>query len=304
MQSAAKQLTRYPLHKVLLHGISQIMLQEQAWTGLLFLIGLFLGSVECGFAAILSVAVGTLTAVIGKFNAENIRKGIYGFSPALTGVALAFLYKPTQLIWIMVIVGSIIAAVLQNVFVRFKVPAYTFPFIVTIWALVFMLSNFAHPQPSALFLQVATPTPYGAIYSSINGFGQVIFQAGVLSGALFFLGVFISSPIAALYALAASLLGAYLSQLNGQPIDNIHLGLFGFNAVLTAIVFAGTKHSDGAWVFIGCIITIFLNILWVQGRWFDAVGGVFTFPFVAGTWITLLLQRAVRKLFLTETNQV
>lgn len=88
-----------------------------------------------------------------------------------------------------------------------------------------------------------------------GGFGEVIFQGGPMSGIIFFIAVFIGSPAAALYGLAASIFSAEISNLFGEPVEQIHMGLFGFNAVLTAIVFAGTKRIDGFWVLLGVFIT-------------------------------------------------
>ena len=49
---------------------------------------------------------------------------------------------------------------------------------------------------------------------------------------IIFIAVFIGSPAAALYGLAASIFSAEISNLFGEPVEQIHMGLFGFNAVL------------------------------------------------------------------------
>ncbi|MEF9479364.1 urea transporter [Chryseobacterium sp. 1B4] len=53
------------------------------------------------------------------------------------------------------------------------------------------------------------------------------------------------------------MLGAGLSQLNGEPIKEIHMGLFGFNAVLSAIVFSGVKRQTAC----GCLLLSLLPLL-------------------------------------------
>lgn len=286
---------RFRLLGIILKGIGQIMLQDNRLTGLFFLCGLFLGSIECGFAAILASFTGSLTAIILKFGRKEIDAGMYGFSAALVGVALTFLFKAEWLIWALILIGSISASLIQHAFIKIKFPAYTFPFILVTWIIVFFLQQFTHIPPSELFLAKIDPEPYSYLFTGIDGFGQVIFQAGIYSGAIFFLGVFVSSPAAALYGLAASLIGAFLSQLNGQPLDNIYLGLFGFNAVLSAIVFSGFRKKDGCWVLIATLLTVWINIFLVRYHLLDRFGGVFTFPFVAGTWATLLIQKIIFK---------
>lgn len=286
---------KLPFLDHILKGIGQIMLQENRWTGLLFLIGIFMGSWQCGVAVLLSTAAGTYTAMKLKYNQSEIDAGLYGFSAALVGVALAFLFETTVLIWALIIVGGALAAVIQHFFIQKKIPVFTFPFIVITWVLVFALHHFTHIPPSAMLSAEVIPSEYDDFLTCTNGFGEVIFQGGVLSGIIFFLAVFISSPIAALYGLAASILGAGLSQLNGEPIKEIHMGLFGFNAVLSAIVFSGTKKTDGLWVLIAVLLTTAIDDLLIDNHCLDVVGGVFTFPFVAGTWITLLIQKIFLK---------
>ncbi len=286
---------KIPFLDRILKGIGQIMLQENRWTGLLFLIGIFMGSWQCGVAVLLSTAAGTFTAMKLRYSQSEINAGLYGFSAALVGVALAFLFEATLLIWILIGVGGALAAVIQHFFIRKRIPVFTFPFIIITWGLVFILHQFTHIPPSALLSIEVVPSEYDDFLTCTNGFGEVIFQGGILSGMIFFLAVFISSPIAALYGLAASILGAALSQLNGEPIKEIHMGLFGFNAVLSAIVFSGVKKTDGLWVLIAVLITIAIDDLLIDNHCLDIVGGVFTFPFVAGTWITLFIQKAFLK---------
>lgn len=282
---------KLPFLDSVLKGIGQIMLQENRWTGLLFLIGIFMGSWQCGVAVLLSTAAGTFTGMKLKYDKSEINAGLYGFSAALVGVALAFLFETTALIWILIILGGALASVIQHFFIQKKIPVFTFPFIIITWVLVFALHHFTHIPPSEMLSAEVIPSKYDDFLTCTKGFGEVIFQGGILSGMIFFLAVFISSPIAALYGLAASILGAGLSQLNGEPIKEIHMGLFGFNAVLSAIVFSGVKKTDGLWVLIAVLLTIVIDDLLIDNHCLDAVGGVFTFPFVAGTWITLLIQK-------------
>jgi urea transporter len=254
-----------------------------------------MGSWQCGVAVLLSTAAGTFTAMKLHYDKSEINAGLYGFSAALVGVALAFLFQTTLLIWVLIILGGALATVIQHFFIQKKIPVFTFPFIIITWVLVFALHHFTHIPPSVMLSSEVVPTEYDDFLACTNGFGEVIFQGGILSGMIFFLAVFISSPIAALYGLAASILGAGLSQLNGEPIKEIHMGLFGFNAVLSAIVFSGVKKTDGLWVLIAVLITIAIDDLLIDNHCLDIVGGVFTFPFVAGTWITILIQKVFLK---------
>lgn len=288
--------TRFPFVDQVLKGIGQIMLQENSGTGLLFLIGIFFGSTIGGIGVLIATCVGTITAIILKYNSEEINAGLYGFSAALVGVGLTVLFESTFLLWVLLVVFSALATVIQHFFNQRNIAGYTFPFIILTWVLIYGIHYFTSIKPlvsseDSLMLavnQFLVPT---------NSFGEVIFQSNPLSGILFFVAVFVGSPIAALYGVAASVFSAIFAFYLGAPLDQILMGLFGFNAVLTSIVFAGNKKIDGLWVLIGVVLTVLLQILFIQSAIFSEFGGVLTFPFVLGTWITLFFKNRVVKFY-------
>jgi len=104
------------LINIALKSLGQIMLQENALTGLLFLFGIFYGSIAMGIAALLAVFCGNLTAKFLRYPKEEIRQGLYGFSAALVGVAMILFYKPVFGIWIFITIGSILATIIQHFF--------------------------------------------------------------------------------------------------------------------------------------------------------------------------------------------
>lgn len=143
-----KILTKVPFIDQVLKGLGQIMLQENSSTGLLFLIGIFLGSIEGGIGAIVSTAVGTITAILLKYNKEEINAGLYGFSAALVGVALTIMFDSTFLIWILLVVASALAAIIQHFFIKRNIPVFTLPFILLTWCLIFGIHHFTTIGPA------------------------------------------------------------------------------------------------------------------------------------------------------------
>lgn len=273
---------------VILKGLGQIMLQENSITGLLFLIGIFYGSLAMGFAALLATVCGTAIAYLLKYDQTEINQGLYGFSAALVGVAVMLFLKPVFWSWVIVVIGAVLAAMLQHFFIKRKFPAYTLPFVLVTWLILFVCNLFY----SDLFA-VSSPAIAEASDSLTDGFksfGQVIFQSSLLSGILFFLAVFISSPISALYGLAAAIISAILAFYVSIPINDINLGLYGFNAVLCAIVFAGPQVKDGIWVLISLVLALAISLLMLKT-------GItkLTFPFVLATWVTLFLRNKIQK---------
>lgn len=285
---------RAPFISETLKGVGQIMLQENIWTGLLFLAGIFYDDITMGVAAILAAVIGTVTARVLKYDPAQISMGLYGFSATLVGVALTFHFRAEPVVWVMIIVGSAAAAVIQRFFIERKIPVFTLPFILVTWVLVFCLHHFTSiPAPVALVETSMFSNEVNDFTTSTNGFGEVIFQGSFLAGVIFMVAVFISNPVAALYGLAGSILGAWIALLFAEPITQVHIGLFSFNAVLCSIVFAGVKRKDGLLAFIACALAVLIDIYLLKADWdiLTKAGGVLTFPFVLGTWLTLPIKR-------------
>lgn len=276
------------------------MLQENTITGLFFLAGLFIGNWHYGLAAFLASAVGTLTAILLKYDKKEIDAGLYGFSAALVGVVLLVFFQSTVLTWTFVVIGAFLAAVLQHFFIQKKFPAYTFPFILVAWVIIFLVKTFSWIPPTDIISSFPEFSSLVPFLRGTNGFGEVIFQGHYLVGILFFVGVLIHSRPAAFCALAGSFLGAWLALAVEQPLADVNLGIYGFNPVLTAIVFAGHKKIDALWVLIGVVITVFIQVVLVNSEILVPFGGVLTFPFVAGTWVTLILRNLTSKKEITQ----
>jgi urea transporter len=259
------------------------MLQENSITGLLFLIGIFYGSLAMGFAALLATICGTAIAYLLKYDKTEINQGLYGFSAALVGVAVMLFLKPVLWAWVIVVIGAVLAAMLQHFFIKRKFPAFTFPFVLVTWLILLVCNSFFTDLLATPALAVEHISD--SLSDGFKSFGQVIFQSSLLSGLLFFLAVFISSPISALYGLAAAIISAIMAYYFSIPINEINLGLYGFNAVLCAIIFAGTKVKDGVWVLISLVLSLAISLLMLK------IGITkLTFPFVLATWITLFLK--------------
>lgn len=267
-----------------LKGLGQIMLQENAWTGLLLLAGIFFGSALMGLGALVAVICGTATARLFKFDRDYTQMGLYGFSAALVGVALLLFFKPVFLVWVFLVLGSILAATMQHFFIKRNLPVFTLPFVLVTWL---CLLFFKYYSPDVLMAPpVVASSEYRYFSFALRGYGQVIFQENLVSGLLFFLAVFLSSPTAALYGLAAAVLAGVLSPLFEIPPDFVGSGLFSFNAVLCAIAFSGTEKKDGAWVLLAVLLSVVISFAML---YYDLPQ--LTFPFVAASFVTSLMKR-------------
>jgi urea transporter len=66
--------------KAFFRGFGQIMLQGNAWTGILFIGAILYDSTLMGFAGILANLVGFITAKLMKYDEEHIDNGLFGFT--------------------------------------------------------------------------------------------------------------------------------------------------------------------------------------------------------------------------------
>jgi len=283
--SGIKQFSNgYPFINQVFKGLGQIMLQENIITGLLFLAGIFYGSVFMGFAALLATICGTITAYLFGFDKTNTDKGLYGFSAALTSVAYILFFGHSFIVWVLIVVGSVLAALIQEFFIRRKITVFTFPFVLVTWVAIVSIKSIS---PELLVKSSSSVTIANDYFTyAIKGFGQVIFQNKVVSGILFFIAVLIHSPIAALYGLAAAMFSGIISLNFDIPVENISNGLLSFNAVLTAIAFAGNKLKDAVWISIAVLLSLFISLYMMQNGYIQL-----TFPFVAASVITLAIKR-------------
>lgn len=280
-----------------LKGVGQIMLQNNALTGLLFLLGIVINSPVMALAAVVAVIVGTMTAKLLKFKEDNINSGLYGFNATLVGVALIVFFQPTVVIWFAIIILSAISTLIMNFCLEKKIPVFTFPFIVLVWISLYVFHSLTPiPESSPDYLVDIVYTPFSLMDYGL-GFGDVIFQGSLISGIIFFIAVYISSPTAALYGLFGAILGVLIAVLLKDRIEDVKLGMFSFNPVLCAIVFAGIKKIDGLYVIIAVVISGIIEEILIKCEL-----PVLTFPFVMGIWLTLLIRDVLVKRFLPSSN--
>jgi len=257
------------------------MLQENALTGALFLLGILANSWLMFAGALLGVAVGTISAMLLKYPEKEIKSGLYGFNAALVGIAMFFFLVPGPESALLAVAGSILSTIIMNFMLRRKLPAYTFPFVLSAWVALALASATGF----IAFQAQPAPTAQLDIISALSmGFSQVMFQANILTGLLFLAGILANSRPSALYALLGSIAGAAVALLISFPLGLISIGIYGYNGVLCGIAFSGNKkHAP-----VLALAAIVLSVLLVAA--FSAISvPALTAPFVFSTWIVLAL---------------
>jgi urea transporter len=119
----------------------------------------------------------------------------------------------------------------------------------------------------------------------------VMFQANVLTGILFIVGIALRSWRGAVWALVGSLMGLMTGLSHAAPEPNLSLGIYGYNAALAAMAMALYRRS--------VTLPLFAVILSVPVTEIFPVIGLptLTAPFVIACWAVIGMDKLDRKLY-------
>lgn len=263
-----------------LRSFGQIMLQGNAATGLLFIIGIGLSSPLMLLGAIIATLSGLLTAKYLGYDSDAIDSGLYGFNAALVGIAV-FFFLPVSLVSCAFLVsgGALSAVVMHLMLIRTPcIPAFTAPFIITTWFILIIAE--VSGMTDASFIPALTTG--GDFQVAMRGISQVMFQGYWLTGVIFVVGIFIQSPNAAVWAVIGSALGVLTARTFHFSDELIHMGIYGFNATLVAIVFAEHYGKSAVKALLGIVLATLLasTFVWASLQ-------MLTAPFVLASWIVI-----------------
>ena len=267
---------------VFLRGFGQVMLQQNALTGALFLLGICVNSLLMAAGGVLGSLAGVAAARVCRFNADEIAKGLYGFNGALVGIALLVFLEPGFGCFLLILSGGALSSLLMYAMQRWlkKVPAYTAPFIIVTWIML-LVGNALALAPAGAESVVAIADDLHAV---LRGVGQVMFQESALAGLLFVAGLAVHSRQAAAWAVLGAVIGLLVARSLELPEALALAGIFGFNAVLTGIVLGDRYSGDVVLPLLGIVLsTLLLTVFqWLQIP-------ALTAPFVLVCWVAVIL---------------
>lgn len=133
-------------------------------------------------------------------------------------------------------------------------------------------------------------SPVGSFVEAVlRGVGQVMLQDNPLTGAIFLVGIFLSSTTAGLYALLGTAVATATAMLAGVDRAAVRHGLYGFNGTLTGIAlsaYATHGYARFGYVVFACVaVTAFTAA--VHNFVNSAHIPTLTAAFVATTWVFL-----------------
>ncbi len=281
MKRLARSLDEAP--RELLVGFAQVMLQPSSLVGAAFLVGVFWNSYIIALFGVVGCLAGVLTAITLNFPEEDRRNGLYGFNGALVGLGTGYFFEASLPLVILVFIGGMASSVVMYRMLCLNLRPLTFPFVVVTWGIFALLwvTGWATATSTSGSVQSGN-----IILDALSrGIGQVLFQENVITGIIFLLAITIRDWTQGIYTALATLLGLTGAYVVGFPVDAINLGLFGYNGVLCAILFAGRTLRD----FVSAITAIVLSIGLVRLAHVVDIPP-FTFPFVLSSWIVLWIR--------------
>ncbi|QGF23355.1 urea transporter [Raineyella fluvialis] len=263
-----------------LRGTGQVVFQANWLTGLLILVAIGINSPVYLVAAVVGVAASTATALLLRMEHGMVDAGLTGFNGCLFGIGLvAYLSRdftagswPSALVWAYVVVGAAMTTVMLSAIGSLlgsrTTPALTSPFVFTAWIFLFATLRFSRLVPGPL-LDPSLPTPlvHGDVYplgtwflGTFKGIAEIFFQDNWVSGLVILLAIAVNSRMSALMGLLGSVLGVGVAMLSGARATTIALGLFGFNAALTAMALGGVffvlNRAGFCYTLFGVVVTV------------------------------------------------
>ena len=280
--------TIYQEMKTLLLGFSQVFLLQSALSGALILAGLFCNSWQLALLALLGCLVSRAVASLWRDTKSEIADGLYGFNGTLVGIAIGVYWEISWLSILLLVIGAALSTWLARAFRRHaQLPGLTAPFIIAVWVL--LLVSLLAPQGVGLLDSAAQLEEGQPLWRKLgvalgDSVGQVMFQANVLTGILFFLAIAWESRRKALYALLGALIPMLVIPFVPEAVWRE--GLLGYNAVLCAIYWAGTGERRLLYALLSVVLSVLLELLALYAGLIPL-----TAPFVLSVWGVAQAQR-------------
>ncbi|MBU6131412.1 urea transporter [Staphylococcus xylosus] len=285
--------------RIILKNIAQVLLLDNAWTGLFILLGLFVGNWKVGIMALAASIIALLLAKRTNYSQEEINTGLAGFNPVLTAIALTLFLVPEWysilIAFIAIVITMPIGSAFREFFKPFGVPMLTMPYVFVSWVILLMSFQFKFVNADVNILpDTVQEIQFSGhsihfINAFLSGFSEIFLLKSIMAGLLILIGIFIASRKAGLFAIVANLIGFTAVLVLGANHDQINDGLFGYNVILTVLAL-GVAFRTRIQRYVSIVLGILLTVVLHAGMTtlLTPFGlPVFTLPFIIATWIML-----------------
>lgn len=286
-----------------LRGVAQVILLDNAYSGLLCLVAIFVNSPLQSAAALAGSSLGTATALLLRADQQGLRSGLYGFNGCLIGLAMPVFLGGNPAMWLFGLLAAALSAAVMVAHRRAApfLPPLTAPFVIGTWAVI----GLAQLLSPAVQKAASTPAATGnggdlwrVIEGGFSGIAQVYLQPSALSGVIFALALAVASRRVFVLAVLAALASTAVAIAVGLDAGAVRSGLFGYNAVLAAIALGGVFLPPGRPSFMLALVAAAVMPL-LQTAFSLALAPIglptLSVPFLLVTWAVLLAARALAR---------
>lgn len=125
-----------------LQGFGQVMFQSNSWTGLVFILAIFVNNTKNAIWAVAAATLAMIVAFLLHWSNTEIVAGMYSYNAVLAALAVLLL-TPQKWLWVLAILLSILLTKLMFIL---SLPALTFPFILAIWCVAWGIHFYPNQQ--------------------------------------------------------------------------------------------------------------------------------------------------------------
>lgn len=265
-----------------LRGVGQIVFQNDALAGALLLAGVAIGSPSCAALAAAGSLAATLVARLFRYPAAEISRGLYGFNGALVGIAAALFLRLTPVSLLLAGAGIVATLPMMRLAMRRGIPAFTAPFVLVGWLLLCVAAYC--PSLAATAVSAAPEFGDGMIFA--RSFAQILLQTSPWTGFFLAAGIAVGSWRDFRYGAWGGLLALAPVLLALLPQEDAAAGLYGYNAVLSAIAAGHVAPHRFARATAAALLSVGL-----QAAALAAGIPPLTAPFVLSVWAVMSVGR-------------
>ncbi|XP_016921601.2 urea transporter 2-like isoform X2 [Apis cerana] len=278
------------LFDFLLRGFGQVVFSNNPISGLLIIISLGATSPGTLLFAASTGFLGLLLSMLLRDPQEHIANGLTVFNPLLVGaVSYALIpkvYGPfDSLSILLILLGTIFSVYMTRSMRDNKIPAMAWPFNLAEFALLLVLYTKHNGLDTAEKLQLmrmdnatsdATTSNVSFIGENATGVhidwgmifhgvivsaSQVVAVENAITGCVVYLAILLFSPKAASFAFLGAFIGSLTALIFGAPINEIYIGFWGFNTLLTGISLGGFFYTFNGQMVAATIVAIIYTMI-------------------------------------------
>ncbi|MFH1423968.1 MAG: urea transporter [Candidatus Nealsonbacteria bacterium] len=121
-----------------LNSFSQVFLIENKFLGIAILLFILLANLRLGIFSVLGAVTSIIFALLIGIEKSIIYAGIIGFNSVLIGIVSAMFLPKNEWAILVTIIASILAVLLQFLAMKYNLPVFTLPFVLSAFVIYFL----------------------------------------------------------------------------------------------------------------------------------------------------------------------